>query len=659
MIKGNATSREVLQGTVATRRVLQGYVSPTDVYYADSYALAVQLGFEGTVEDWLASLKGEKGEKGDQGFSGVYVGSGDMPTGYNVQIDPYGDSSSLTDTKVKEGLSVAIIGDSISTFYGKNANEMEIVTEDVGVELSSFITYYDIGKTVSVDGVSSGYTITDADVGKELRFIPCAEDVGKKLGTPKNYNTSSKTKKTWWQIAAESLGFEPIAAAWSGSSITSHENSDASLKCAHAWHEHTIRKLGKRIPGSMKRIAPDVVLIYRGTNDLSHSSKVRLTSGYFDKANWNYPTTDALGSGTTYGYKEGLALTIQRIRTTYPRARIVLCTCNVFKRSNYSHFPTHNGYFSIPQMNNAIREVADFFGCHVIELDKCGITWENCYSEGYITDSSTKPTHPNTSGHELMGRQAVSDLVNRVHIADIDPSYDEIEFIPGTNEPEEPEIPVDTENIILQGTFVDAHYVNKANGNLVASAQYFSYTNIPVESNMTYYAPSARNIAFYKDGVRVGGSDVDGRPGDVVVPTTGANTMTVCYKYAVSDPDAVTINKLSQVEPEEPETPDVEDNLTQFGTLVEGQYVTSNSGIMSVSGEYYTYTGIPVVSGAAYIAPYARNYAFYAADGKRSSGGAAGGSANVVLTADSNAVTMSVTYKYANLAPAAVVITVA
>ena len=33
-----------------------------------------------------------KGEKGDQGVSGVYVGSGDMPEGYNVQIDPSGEA---------------------------------------------------------------------------------------------------------------------------------------------------------------------------------------------------------------------------------------------------------------------------------------------------------------------------------------------------------------------------------------------------------------------------------------------------------------------------------------------------------------------------------------------------------------------------------------
>lgn len=39
------------------------------------------------------SLVGPQGERGEQGVSGVYVGSGEMPDGYNVQIDPLGDAS--------------------------------------------------------------------------------------------------------------------------------------------------------------------------------------------------------------------------------------------------------------------------------------------------------------------------------------------------------------------------------------------------------------------------------------------------------------------------------------------------------------------------------------------------------------------------------------
>jgi hypothetical protein len=36
---------------------------------------------------------GATGPQGPQGVSGVYVGSGDMPEGYNVQIDPDGEDS--------------------------------------------------------------------------------------------------------------------------------------------------------------------------------------------------------------------------------------------------------------------------------------------------------------------------------------------------------------------------------------------------------------------------------------------------------------------------------------------------------------------------------------------------------------------------------------
>ena len=37
--------------------------------------------------------KGDKGERGEPGQSGVYIGSGEMPDGYNVQIDPNGDDA--------------------------------------------------------------------------------------------------------------------------------------------------------------------------------------------------------------------------------------------------------------------------------------------------------------------------------------------------------------------------------------------------------------------------------------------------------------------------------------------------------------------------------------------------------------------------------------
>lgn len=52
-----------------------------------------------------------KGDTGEQGISGVYVGTGDMPEGYNVQIDPSGTTESyLNETEVKAYIDETILG---------------------------------------------------------------------------------------------------------------------------------------------------------------------------------------------------------------------------------------------------------------------------------------------------------------------------------------------------------------------------------------------------------------------------------------------------------------------------------------------------------------------------------------------------------------------
>lgn len=77
-LKGKVTG-SVLSGKINRLYELQGY---------SAYEVAVLEGFEGTKEEWLASLVGPQGDRGN---SGVYLGSGDMPEDCNVQIDPNGD----------------------------------------------------------------------------------------------------------------------------------------------------------------------------------------------------------------------------------------------------------------------------------------------------------------------------------------------------------------------------------------------------------------------------------------------------------------------------------------------------------------------------------------------------------------------------------------
>lgn len=315
------------------------------------------------------------------------------------------------------GKKVAIIGDSIScngNYSNSNlmGNVPEIVIQnaDVGVQLKAYVTYYDIGTSVG------GHTITSGDVGTELTFTPVAGDVGKIVGKPYNSNT---TDNVWWSIVAERFGFTPIPVSWSGSSVTSHEGNTDDLKTSYAWHEAQIRKCGIRTAGSMDRTAPDVVIIYRGVNDFSHSPTTELTDYLDGGVNLTIPVTDSYTDGgqTKYDYLKGLAITVDKLRTAYPETQIVVCTFNYFHRlsDNYPGFPSRNGKNTIYEYNNAIREFANLFGCGLIEFDKDGITYANAGGGTYFQESGSASTsnhvHPNALGQRLLANRAMIDLL--------------------------------------------------------------------------------------------------------------------------------------------------------------------------------------------------------------------------------------------------------
>ena len=110
-----------------------------------------------------------------------------------------------------------------------------------------------------------------------------------------------------------------------------------------------------------------------------------------------------------YNFKIGYYKTIQKCREAYPGVLIVCCTLNVFKRVICDSYPTRNAYYTLPEMNQIIREIASEMGCGLIDFERDGITFENCYPT-YISDSATKPTHPNSKGHRVMAQRAYIDL---------------------------------------------------------------------------------------------------------------------------------------------------------------------------------------------------------------------------------------------------------
>lgn len=321
-------------------------------------------------------------------------------SGYNYSLLNYVYKLEASDKSNLYGKTISLIGDSISTKENKNAVEIKIEKDDVGIELSAYLTYYDVKANLSL----GGHIFTEDEIGTEVTFKPIDSDVGKVIGRPANYNDESIT--TWWETLEEKLGVKVNPVCWSGSSVTSHESNKDIYKTSYAWHEAQIRKCGIRKVGSMSRLAPDIIIIYRGTNDFSHSPYAQLTD--IDEVNFNYSNNDKFNEN--YSYTLGLITTIQKIRETYPKTRIFICTLNVFKRVQYTSFPTRNGINSLPQYNNNIRKIANFMGCDVIEFDKNGITFENCYNEGYMTDSEIMPTHPNTKGHSMLANKAINEL---------------------------------------------------------------------------------------------------------------------------------------------------------------------------------------------------------------------------------------------------------
>lgn len=97
-MQGTAQSKNELIGTLQDDSKLNGNLKAggslkggaVAVFGKDgksAYEVAVKNGFKGTEAEWLESLVGEKG---DTGNSGVYLGSGNMPSDCNVQIDPNG-----------------------------------------------------------------------------------------------------------------------------------------------------------------------------------------------------------------------------------------------------------------------------------------------------------------------------------------------------------------------------------------------------------------------------------------------------------------------------------------------------------------------------------------------------------------------------------------
>ena len=175
-------------------------------------------------------------------------------------------------------------------------------------------------------------------------------------------------------------------------------------------------------------IAPDIILVYMGINDMLTSPKVNFLSGVNDvaattktwmetvvqpkydaydpsqsaKINW----ADSNDPTSTYAsWQEAYAMGLMLMQETYPDAEIWIMTLV----DSHAHNSGKNG--RIDYGNLYIRAIANYFGLKMIDQQKNGyITKQNAYLYGQDEGTGIYALHPNIMGMELTMRLIVEEI---------------------------------------------------------------------------------------------------------------------------------------------------------------------------------------------------------------------------------------------------------
>lgn len=198
-------------------------------------------------------------------------------------------------------------------------------------------------------------------------------------------------ENTYWKIAINELGMVVGNCSWSGSYVSGDSTSTSNAN---------IGTSTKRINDlSADGINPDIVLVYMGTNDFLFGR---------DKGEFNMSSDYVDGNISTF--MNAYALLLTKIRKAYPNCKILCGTMplqfasspDLYINNNWTSVRTKGE--SIPEWNDAIKEIAKAFGCGVVDFATCAI---NNYS-----NTLQDRCHPNIKGHKLMAERLIKDLLN-------------------------------------------------------------------------------------------------------------------------------------------------------------------------------------------------------------------------------------------------------
>lgn len=188
---------------------------------------------------------------------------------------------------------------------------------------------------------------------------------------------------TWWHSLITNLGAKLcVNNSWSGSRVTTTNGSVAAgcmTRCENLHNEES---------------DPNIIIVYLGINDFNNNVPL----GSYDGSQ-SFPTD-------TTTFKEAYAIMLNKILIRYGNAKVYVCTLPYCDRGTQENeFPEKNSNgVQLAVWNNAIREMADLFGLDVIEMSKCGLTFQN--RKRFLFDE----LHPNAEGMQMLRRKAENSI---------------------------------------------------------------------------------------------------------------------------------------------------------------------------------------------------------------------------------------------------------
>lgn len=238
---------------------------------------------------------------------------------------------------------IAIIGDSISSFKDSSPSDID------GYQGTKYATYYPKG---------------------DVKYI----------------------ENMWWFKVAQSfkVTIDNICnCSWSGSRVTGDSSSTTSASAGCST---------KRIIDlSSKGFDPDLVLCYISCNDWAFSVPL---------GNWS--ASDSLPSeGIVSNVREAYALMLSKIKQYYPDC-LIFCLTNFEDplRDSTPGWPSNNIIgVSTDDWNKSIIELSTAFGCYSVDLQECGIDYNN--APKYTIDGGL---HPNDAGMTLIANKVIKEL---------------------------------------------------------------------------------------------------------------------------------------------------------------------------------------------------------------------------------------------------------